>query len=381
MQIWSRSPLRLALLGSAAALLITGGAIDFGVTGASAAQPTAPIAASHATAPASFADLVAKVRPAVVSVTVRLKPQQADLQTSTFQPDGMPMQHFLQPQLQSPGASGHEVLMGLGSGFFISPDGYIVTNNHVVKDATDVHVTMANGHIYKAKVIGTDPKTDLALLKVDVQNAPYVKFSDKAPRVGDWVVAVGNPYGLQETVTAGIVSARGRDIGADTYDDYLQIDAPINKGNSGGPAFNAAGAVVGVNTAIFSPSGGSVGIGFDIPSNTARKVIAQLKAHGHVDHGFLGVQVQALTPQLAESMGLNSTHGVIVDAAESNSAAARAGLKPGDVVTAVNGKTVKDPGQFARTIGMMSPHHHVTLTVLRNGQDQTVAVNLGSLPT
>ena len=381
MQIWSRSRLRLALLGSAAMLVVAGGAIDLGTTGASA-QATAPLQTTSAAAPASFADLVARVRPAVVSVTVRIKPQQANLQSSSFVPDGRPMQHFAQPQLQRPGAPARqEVMVGLGSGFLISPDGYIVTNNHVVNEASSVRVTMANGHNYKAKVIGTDPKTDLALLKIDVANAPFVKFANTTPRVGDWVVAVGNPYGLPETVTAGIVSARGRDIGADTYDDYLQIDAPINKGNSGGPAFDSAGDVVGVNTAIFSPSGGSVGIGFDIPSDTARKVIAQLKAHGHADHGYLGVEVQALTPELAESMGIGTPHGVIIDAARQHSAAAHAGLKAGDVVTAVDGKAVKDPAQFARTIGMMSPHNKVTLTVLHNGQDRQVAVSLGTLPT
>lgn len=381
MNFRSGSRVRMALLGSAAVLVLAGGALGLGAERVSAAvQHTVPIQTSGTVAPPSFANLVAHVRPAVVSVTVRLKPQQADVQTSRFE-GGPPMQQFEPRHLQrSDRPAGQEFMVGLGSGFLITPDGYIVTNNHVVKDASSVQVTLANGHSYKAKVVGTDPKTDLALIKIGVQNAPYVKFADSAPRVGDWVVAVGNPYGLSETVTAGIVSARGRDIGAGTYDDYLQIDAPINKGNSGGPAFDSAGDVVGVNTAIFSPSGGSVGIGFDIPSDTVRKVIAQLKAHGHVDHGYLGVEVQALTPDLAESMGIATTHGVIVDAAQKGSAAAQAGLKAGDVITAVDGKPIKDPEQFARTIGMMSPKQDAKLSISRGGHEQTIAASLGRVP-
>ena len=190
----------------------------------------------------------------------------------------------------------HETIVGEGSGFFISPDGYAVTNNHVVDHASSVQVTTDDGTIYTAKVIGTDPKTDLALIKVDGKSDfPYVKFAEHPPKVGDWVVAVGNPFGLGGTVTAGIVSARGRDIGAGPYDDYIQIDAPINKGNSGGPAFDVDGNVIGVNTAIYSPSGGSVGIGFDIPADTAKMVVAELKKDGHVTRGWLGVQIQPVT--------------------------------------------------------------------------------------
>jgi len=367
MQASSVSRWRMVLLGSAAAIVIAGGAIGVSARSASPATPASASAhAARADAPASFADLVAKAKPAVVSVRVTIAPDKANLQSLSA--DGIT-------------PSANQAIIGLGSGFFISSDGYIVTNNHVVAHANSVRVTLANGHSYKAKVVGTDPKTDLALLKVDIHDAPYVKFAKAPPRVGDWVVAVGNPYGLSETVTAGIVSAQGRDIGTDTYDKYLQIDAPINKGNSGGPAFDSAGDVVGVNTAIFSPSGGSVGIGFDIPSDTARQVIAQLKAHGHVDHGYLGVQVQALTPDLADSMGIHITQGVIIDSAQKAGAAARAGLKAGDVVTAVDGKSVTDPGEFARTIGMMASKRQATLTVLRNGRDRTVAVTLGEMPT
>src|SRR5262249_14790524 len=186
----------------------------------------------------------------------------------------------------------------------ISPDGYAVTNNHVVERATTVEVVTDDGKVHTAKVIGTDPRTDLALIKVEGDNFPFVKLADKPPRIGDWVLAVGNPFGLGGTVTAGIVSARGRDIGAGPYDDFLQIDAPVNKGNSGGPTFNVDGEVIGVNTAIFSPSGGSIGIAFAIPSDTVKSVIAQLKDKGAVVRGWIGVQIQPVTPEIADSLGL-----------------------------------------------------------------------------
>ena len=202
-----------------------------------------------------------------------------------------------------PEGRGHNIITGQGSGFFISADGYAVTNNHVVEKAESVKVTTDDGKIHDAKVIGTDPRTDLALIKVDGAPFPYVKLSDKAPRIGDWVLAVGNPFGLGGTVTAGIVSARGRDIGASAYDDFIQIDAPVNKGNSGGPTFDTEGNVIGVNTAIFSPSGGSVGIAFDIPADTVKTVITQLKDHGSVTRGWIGVQIQPVTQDIADSLG------------------------------------------------------------------------------
>ena len=196
-----------------------------------------------------------------------------------------------------------------GSGFFISADGYAVTNNHVVEKATSVEISTDDGKIHTAKVIGTDPRTDLALIKVDGSNFPYVKLAETSPRIGDWVLAVGNPFGLGGTVTAGIVSARGRDIGAGPYDDFLQIDAPVNKGNSGGPTFNTEGSVIGVNTAIFSPSGGSVGIAFAIPAETVKSVVAQLKDKGSVTRGWIGVQIQPVTPEIADSLGMKKPGG------------------------------------------------------------------------
>jgi serine protease Do len=296
---------------------------------------------------------------------------------------GSPMQKFFQQFGQNlpNGMQRHQTISGVGSGFFISADGYAVTNNHVVDSAKSVQVTTDEGTIYNAKVIGADPKSDIALIKVDgKKDFPYVKFADQEPRVGNWVVAVGNPFGLGGTVTAGIVSASGRDIGTSAYDDYIQIDAPINKGNSGGPAFDVNGNVIGVNTAIYSPSGGSVGIGFDIPAKTAKMVVAQLKDKGYVTRGWLGVQIQPVTTGIADSLGMKKAQGALVDEPQADSPAAKAGIKSGDVITAVDGTTVKDARELARTIGMMPPNTSVKLDVLRNGGITTLAVTLGQMP-
>jgi len=336
--------------------------------------------------PAGFADLVAKVKPAVVSVRVKME-QPAN---SSMNEDGeraVPpgMDRFFQQF--GFGDNGRQipqqrrVVTGEGSGFFISPDGYAVTNNHVVDHAKSVQVTADDGAVYTAKVIGTDQKTDLALIKVDgKKDFAFVKFGDVPPRVGDWVVAVGNPFGLGGTVTAGIVSARGRDIGAGPYDDYIQIDAPINKGNSGGPAFNQNGDVIGVNTAIYSPSGGSVGIGFDIPAETAKMVIAQLKDKGSVTRGWIGVQVQPVTQDIADSLGLKQARGAIVDEPQPDSPAAKAGIQAGDVITAVNGTEVKDSRDLARKISETAPGTSVKLDVMRQGSRKSFDVTLGKLP-
>ena len=252
----------------------------------------------------------------------------------------------------------------------------------VVDHAKSVQVTTDDGTVYTARVIGTDAKTDLALIKVDGKSDfPFVSFASAPPRVGDWVVAVGNPFGLGGTVTAGIVSARGRDIGAGPYDDYVQIDAPINKGNSGGPAFDVDGNVIGVNTAIYSPSGGSVGIGFDIPADTAKMVVAQLKKDGRVTRGWIGVQIQPVTAGIADSLGLKSAQGAMVDEPQQDSPAAKAGIESGDVITAVNGTAVKDARDLARTIGMMAPDATVKLDIIRGGQAKTISLTLGQMPT
>jgi serine protease Do len=356
---------------------------------------TQPVRAAEAVRqPTGFADLVAKVKPAVISVRVRIE-QTAETTgmgggtgAIPFEP-GAPLDKFFKQFGFSDRPNGmpqrHQVLTGEGSGFFISADGYAVTNNHVVDHAKSVEVKTDDGATYTAKVIGTDPKTDLALIKVDAKNGAntsfaYVNFSTQAPRVGDWVVAVGNPFGLGGTVTAGIVSARGRDIGAGPYDDYIQIDAPINKGNSGGPAFDIDGNVIGVNTAIYSPSGGSVGIGFDIPADTAKLVVAELKDKGHVTRGWIGVQIQPVTADIADSLGLKQAQGAIVAEPQAGSPAAKAGIEAGDVITAMNGTAVKDSRDLARRIGMMAPGSAVKLDVLRDGQTKSLTVTLGELP-
>ena len=279
-----------------------------------------------------------------------------------------------------PKGHGHNVILGQGSGFFISADGYAVTNNHVVENAESVEVKTDDGKTHKAKVIGTDPRTDLALIKVDGSGYPYVKLAEKTPRIGDWVLAVGNPFGLGGTVTAGIVSARGRDIGASAYDDFIQIDAPVNKGNSGGPAFDVEGNVIGVNTAIYSPSGGSVGIAFAIPAETVKTVIGQLKEHGMVTRGWIGVQIQPVTKDIADSLSLKKAQGALVAQPQPNSPAEKAGIKAEDVIIAVNGKPVKDARDLAKKIGAMAPGTKVDLSVVRDGSERTIALTLGTMP-
>jgi serine protease Do len=277
---------------------------------------------------------------------------------------------------QSP--QGHQVITGEGSGFFISADGFAVTNNHVVDHAKTVTVTTDDGKIHTATVVGTDPRSDLALIKVEGGGFPYVKFADQAPRIGEWAVAVGNPFGLGGTVTAGIVSATGRDIGRGA-DDYIQIDAPINRGNSGGPTFDTQGNVMGVNTAIFSPSGGSVGIGFDIPAATAKSVIAQLKDKGHVTRGWLGVQIQPVTSEVADALGLKQAAGALVTEPQSGSPAAKAGVKAGDVIVSIDGTSIKDSRELAQKIGTMSPGASVRLGVIRDGNQQAINVTLSQM--
>ena len=275
----------------------------------------------------------------------------------------------------------NRLVTGQGSGFFITADGYAVTNNHVVDKADAVEITTDDGKTYTAKVIGTDPRTDLALIKVEGRgDFPFVKLADHAPRIGDWVLAVGNPFGLGGTVTAGIVSARGRDIGAGPYDDFIQIDAPVNKGNSGGPTFDVDGNVIGVNTAIFSPSGGSVGIAFAIPASTVSSVVAQLKDKGSVTRGWIGVQIQPVTAEIAESMGLKKPEGALVADPQANGPAAKAGVEAGDVITAVNGVAVKDARDLARQIGSIAPGSSAKLTVWHKGQEKSVSVTLGEMP-
>jgi len=343
--------------------------------------------------PVGFADIVEHVKPSVISVKVNINEKVSSKDDnnddSPFQP-GSPMERFfrrfggpdgLPPGLRGNPRGGHGMVTGQGSGFFISADGFAVTNNHVVDGADKVEVTTDDGKVYKAKVIGTDARTDLALIKVEGgSDFPFAKLSDGKPRIGDWVLAVGNPFGLGGTVTAGIVSASGRDIGNGPYDDFIQIDAPVNKGNSGGPAFNTEGEVMGVNTAIYSPSGGSVGIAFSIPASTVKSVIAQLKDKGSVSRGWIGVQIQPVTADIADSLGLKKAEGALVAEPQANGPAAKAGIESGDVITAVNGETVKDARELARTIGGLAPGVSVKLNVLHKGTDKVVNLTLGQLP-
>lgn len=267
-----------------------------------------------------------------------------------------------------------------GSGFIISEDGYIVTNKHVIDRQTRVRVTLDGGKTYNAKVVGTDPKTDLALLKIEAdRKLTPVKFASKPARVGDWVVAVGNPFGLGGTVTTGVVSANGRSIGRGAYSEYLQIDAAINKGNSGGPAFNLAGEVVGVNTAIISPSGGSVGIAFAIPASTAKHVIEQLKSSGKVTRGWLGVQIQRVTDDIADSLGLDGRYGTLIVRVTPDSPADKAGLKSGDTVLEVAGQRVRGPRDLARKISRVKPGSEVDIKLLRDGKQITKSVEIKAL--
>src|ERR1700720_4647456 len=391
---------RIVLLASAAGLgagmLFAGFAWTPNSTGSALFAP--PFAhAQNAQRPVGFADIVEKVKPSVISVKVKMNAGGDSLTLNEDNPlRGTPFEDFFRrfgqpdntPRFGRPDGDRQgsrpqrrQYTMGQGSGFFISADGYAVTNNHVVDKAEQVDVTTDDGKSYTAKVIGTDTRTDLALIKVEGRNDfPFVHLADTSPRIGDWVLAVGNPFGLGGTVTAGIVSARGRDIGAGPYDDFIQIDAAVNKGNSGGPTFDMDGNVIGVNTAIFSPSGGSVGIAFDIPAETVKAVVAQLRDKGKVTRGWIGVQIQPGTGAIADSLGLKNERGALVAEPQSDSPAAKAGIKAGDVIVSVNGEAVNDARTLARRISAMAPGTQVKLGVIRNGREDSLTLTLGELP-
>jgi len=406
-KLFRTSPRRLltttAIAGLAAAMFATGIPAITTSALADAVRVEAPAAPS-------FADVVDAVSPAVVSVRVQaeVKPV-SDEGAFNFDfngrgledlPDDHPMKRFFDqfnrgfggeqdgPRAErsprSPGGDrpGRVRPVSQGSGFFISEDGYLVTNNHVVEDGAAFTIIMNDGTELDAKMVGRDTRTDLAVLKVDdSRKFTYVGFADDTKvRVGDWVVAVGNPFGLGGSVTAGIVSARGRDIGAGPYDDFIQVDAAVNRGNSGGPTFNLSGEVIGVNTAIFSPSGGNVGIAFAIPASSARSVVADLIKSGSVERGWLGVQIQPVTSDIADSVGLAAASGALVTEPQANAPAAKAGIKAGDVVTAVEGETIKDPRDLARKIAAYTPGQTVDITVWRDGKSESVKVDLGVLP-
>ena len=336
----------------------------------------------------SFAPLVDKVMPSVVSVQVKIEEASAEDSMGDGQLPEQFRDFFNQfPQFrdQFRGGQNHPPRregMAMGSGFVITTDGYVVTNNHVVDKAKSVQVTFQDGNEYDATVVGTDPKTDLALLKIKSDKSfPAVPLASSEAKVGDWVMAVGNPFGLGGTVTAGIVSARGRDIGNGPYDDFLQIDASINKGNSGGPSFNLNGEVVGVNSAIFSPSGGSVGIGFAIPASIVKDVVDSLKSNGAVTRGWLGVQIQPVTEELAEGLGLDKAKGAIVSDLTEKSPALEAGIKQGDTILKANGEDIDDARDLARTIAKVKPGSEIPIDIIRNGKAETIKVKIGTMPS
>ncbi len=341
--------------------------------------------------PQGFSSLVKKVRPAVVTVAIeghdpsQLSANGKPFDLPQFPPDspfGDLFRHFFEQRGIPNGPEGGPKIRGLGSGFIVDPSGYIVTNNHVVDHADKVTVILDDGQRYPAKVLGRDEKTDLALVKIDAGRAlPYAEFGNsKDVNVGDWVVAVGNPFGLGGTVTAGIVSARGRDIQSGPYDDYLQVDAPINRGNSGGPLIDMSGKVIGINTAIWSPSGGNVGIGFAIPASEAQPIVAQLRASGHVERGWLGVKIQPVTQEVADSLGLKEPQGALVAEVTADSPAAHAGLKVGDVITEVDGKPVKAFRDLPWLVANAKPDTHATLQVTRAGENRTLVAVIGTPP-
>ncbi|MGO4449386.1 Do family serine endopeptidase [Phyllobacterium sp. TAF24] len=391
--------------GIAAALLasaLAGGLLATGPLAAIAPAQAEAVRVDGAQQP-GFADVVEKVSPAVVSVRVKSAVQQTSDDGSGIPgfdqlPDDHPLKRFFRDFGGPNGQGGMQQRKGgprdhqnrpdrvrptaQGSGFFISEDGYLVTNDHVVEDGSAYTVVLNDGTELDAKLIGKDKRTDLAVLKVDDKRKfTYVSFGDdNKMRVGQWVVAVGNPFGLGGTVTAGIISARGRDIGAGPYDDFLQIDAAVNKGNSGGPAFNLNGEVVGINTAIYSPSGGSVGIAFAIPSTTAKLVVDQLIKTGTVSRGWIGVQIQPVSKEIAESLGLSEEKGALVAEPQSDGPAAKAGIQSGDVITAVNGETVSDPRDLAKKIAAINPGQSAELSVWRKGEAKAVKVSINSMP-
>jgi serine protease Do len=379
---------RLALLATTVAGLTAGAYVLAPITAPYAPAALAQNLSQQAVTvarPAGFADIVEKVKPAVVSVRVKSKAG-AELSSDDLPfPKGSQMERFFRrfgtPDGMPGNPRGRHFGTSQGSGFLISADGYAVTNNHVVDKSSTLEVATDDGKTYTAKVIGTDARTDLALIKLEGSNFPHVSLADTPPRVGDWVLAVGNPFGLGGTVTAGIVSARGRDIGAGPYDDFIQIDAPVNRGNSGGPTFNTEGSVIGVNTAIFSPSGGNVGIAFAIPAETVKSVVAQLKDKGVVTRGWIGVQIQPVTPEIADGLGLKKkTDGALVAELQKDSPAVKAGLQAGDVIASVDGRPVKDARALSRMIGGMAPGNTIKLGIIRKGAESTVSLTLGELP-
>ena len=356
------------------AILLAGSMI---LPGYSAPQRSATVVATVPGSGPGFADLIEQVQPSVVTIEVN---KAATPRLSSFNGDPRAeefLQRFFGFRGQAPQQPQRRV-QGVGSGFIVDSDGYIVTNNHVVSGAETVLVRLFDDRQFTAEVVGYDEKTDLAVLKIDADELVFSTLGDSdTTRVGDWVVAIGNPFGLGGTATAGIVSARGRDIRSGPYDDFMQIDAPINRGNSGGPVFNLSGEVVGVNTAIYSPNGGSVGIGFAIPANQVRNIVAELKDNGAVDRGWLGVQLQDVDADLAEGLGMDSQEGALVADVVDDSPAQRAGIEVGDVIVSYGGDSVKNAKSLSKMVGASDSGDKVNISVWRNSDVVKMKVKLG----
>jgi len=387
-QQWKQRSARFGwLAGAIAAAALTVSLVSVNhdsIAQPAALQTTAPHAASS---PGSFADVIETVSPAVVNIMVSkveqsqptgFDPSEPGAQRGQRGQQQTPFDEFFGRFFDQPNQQKQRRTEGQGSGFIIDPSGYIVTNNHVADGADKIVVTMPDGRKFDATLVGHDAKTDLAVIKVNATGLPHVAFGDSEhARVGDWVVAIGNPFGLGGTATAGIVSARGRDIQSGPYDDYLQLDAPINFGNSGGPVFNAGGEVIGVTTAIFSPNGGNIGIGFAIPANQAKTVVAELRNNGSVERGWLGVQIQNLDDELAASLKVPNQHGALVAEVLKDGPAAHGGVQAGDVITRFNDREVDSARTLSRVVAEASPSKAAKVTVWRDGKSRELNVKLG----
>jgi serine protease Do len=382
-RLWRRTALAAVLMAGTA---LGGFAVGHSGFAATEATPGAPVNPSgseltNRTLP-DFTGLVTQVKPAVVSITTKMQAGPAAFEGDDNDQMQSPSQQFpfggMGPQMRPH----RRAVEARGSGFIINADGTIITNNHVVKDAQTVSVTLDDGTQLPAKVIGRDSRTDIAVLKIDAKKPlPYIQLGNSVNvKPGEWVVAMGNPFGLGGSVTAGIVSASGRDIGAGPYDQFIQVDAPINQGNSGGPLFTQDGKVIGMNTAILSPSGGSIGIGFAIPSDMIRTVVSQLESSGHVTRGYIGVEAQQVSATMAKALHMSESSGALIAGVQSDAPAARAGLEPGDVITAVNGQAVKNPRDLAVNIAAVKPGDEAKLQVLHDGDSKPVSVKVGNMP-
>ncbi len=377
-EVVSMKYLRRTLMAGGAALALFAGFAAPTLLSATAQEINPTAVAPPGGAPGSFADLIERVRPAVVSISVRQRPDAAQQPSLEGLPPGF--EEFFRGRPGQPGPAP----TSLGSGFFISQDGVIVTNHHVVEGAEEITIRTSDGRDHQADIVGSDEATDVAVLRIRGGGRfPFVTFDDASHvRVGDWVVAVGNPFGLDGTATAGIVSAMGRtDAGSSAYVDYMQIDAPINRGNSGGPTFDLAGNVIGVNSAIFSPTGGNVGIGFAIPANTANGIVQQILRNGRVSRGWIGVSIQPLDTDIASSLGLEEARGALIASVTPDGPAARAGLQQGDVILTFNGQQIENSRDLTQRVGATAIGQNSRVEILRNGRRQTLNLRLGERPS